>query len=184
MKDLLLDYDPNDTGDIPPIEGIGDEPTRNLRAERDAILAATGRLRHLDAIPNSLVTGHGYDPEAHPGPIVDMVDTVTFGITGDLAGPQSPPPPLPKPPPTKADPAETGANIFGGLGEHLPEVPEPHKYVGRHRHPEDLDEVTDWEMHHPTRERYLSPWWALAGVVLAGLAIWAGLILAGAAVIW
>lgn len=123
MTGTVLDYDPNDTGDIPPCEGLGDEPTRNLRAERDAILAATGRLRHLDAIPDSLVTGHGYDPEAHPGPIVDMVDTVTFGITGDLAGPQSPPPPLPKPPPTKDDPAETGGNLFGGLGEHLPEVP-------------------------------------------------------------
>lgn len=176
--------DPNDTGDIPPIDGLGDEPTRNLRAERDAILAATSRLRHCEPPTVSLVTGHGYDPEADSGPVVDMVDTVTFRITGDLAGPQKPVP-VPTPPkPKYDDPAETGVNIFGGLGEHLPEVVflEPHNYVGRHRHPEDLDAAAPGR--HPAHERRLSPWWALAGVVLAGLAIWAGLILAGAAVIW
>src|SRR5690242_5816709 len=96
----------------------------------------------------------------------------TVGIIRDLAGPQKPPPPLPKPP--KVDPAETGVNIFGGLGEHLPKGElRPADYVGRHRHAEDLDEVTDWEMRHPAHERRLSPWWALAGVVAAGLAIWA-----------
>jgi hypothetical protein len=103
MTDTLLS--PDDTGEIP--QPVGEtririetgEKTRNLREERDAILAATGRLRHFDAPPQSLVTGHGYDPEAHSGPIVDLFDTVTFRITDDLAGPQSPPPPLPPVPP-------------------------------------------------------------------------------------
>jgi hypothetical protein len=103
MTDTLLS--PDDTGEIP--QPVGEtririetgEKTRNLREERDAILAATGRLRHFDAPPQSLVTGHGYDPEAHSGPIVDLFDTVTFRITDDLAGPQFPPPPLPPVPP-------------------------------------------------------------------------------------
>jgi hypothetical protein len=133
--------DPNDTGEIP--RPVGEEHTRiyttnlpgevtvridtgektkNLREERDAILAATGRMRHENVALKSLVTGHGYDPEAHSGPIFDLVDTATIHLPDDLAGPQKPPPPLPKP---KADPAETGVNIFGGLGADLPEQPWP-----------------------------------------------------------
>ena len=46
------------------------------------------------------------------------------GESVGFEGPQSPPPPLP-PPPTSLDP-ETGVNIFGGLGEDLPE-PETHE---------------------------------------------------------
>jgi hypothetical protein len=131
MTTKLLDYDPNDSGGITRLPGEdrtviirfdGGEPTKNLKAERDKIMAATGRMRHADVVPESLVTGHGYDVEAHSGPIIDLVDTATFHIPDDLAGPQKPPPPLPKP---KADPAETGVNIFGGLGEDLPEQPWP-----------------------------------------------------------
>jgi hypothetical protein len=29
-------------------------------------MAATGRLRHFEAPPQSLVTERGYDPDAHP----------------------------------------------------------------------------------------------------------------------
>jgi hypothetical protein len=175
MTDLI---DRADSGDIHRIDDLGDDPTRNLRVERDAIMKATGRLRHGHAFPKSLVTRHGYDPEAHPGPIVDLVDTVTFRIADDLAGPQSPPPPLPPPPPTPTslDP-ETGINIFGGLGEHLPVCVfvEPDNYVGRHCHPEHLDAVTPGR--HPAHGRRLSPW-VLVGVAVVGLAMWAGLYLA------
>lgn len=99
MTDILLD--PNDTGEIPRYDSLGDDPTRNLREERDAILAATGRLRHHDPVPTSLVTGHGYDPEAHHGPVIEMDETVLFHAPNDLAGPQNPPPPLPPVPPTQ-----------------------------------------------------------------------------------
>jgi hypothetical protein len=143
MTTKLLDYDPNDSGGIATRlpgedrtviiradrhrrrgdqEPAGGEPTKNL-SERDKIMAATGRMRHADVVPESLVTGHGYDVEAHSGPIIDLVDTATFHLPDDLEGPQpKPTPPLPKP---KADPAETGVNIFGGLGADLPEQPWP-----------------------------------------------------------
>jgi hypothetical protein len=137
MTDTLIDH--ADSGEIPRLPGEdrtviirfdGGEPTKNLRAERDKIMAATGRMRHADVVPESLVTGHGYDVEAHSGPIIDLVDTATFHLPDDLEGTQ-PKPTTPLPPvPTKVtninlDPAETGVNIFGGLGADLPEQPWP-----------------------------------------------------------
>jgi hypothetical protein len=85
MTHTLIDH--ADSGEIPRLPGedrtviiridTGGEETKNLRAERDAILAATGRMRYSDVVPESLVTGHGYDVEAHSGPIIDLVDTAT-----------------------------------------------------------------------------------------------------------
>ena len=172
---------PDDSGEVTRLPG--EETVRIVGEIQTRMRIDTGEP--TQRIDPRLIKAPSFD--AIPRKTFDIDDTVvyrrdtvvydqppTVGIVRDLAGPQSPPPPLPKPP-SKADPAETGVNIFGGLGEHLPEVPEPHEYVGRHRHPEDLDEVTDWEMHRPTHGRYLSPWWALTGVVAFGLAIWAGL---------
>jgi hypothetical protein len=149
MTDTLLDYDPNDSGGITRLPGEDrtviirfdtGEQTKNLREERDAILAATGRMRYGNVVPQSLVTGHGYDPEAHPGPIVDLVDTVTFHIpetigvvadtqhltllgspTATVDGDLRPAAPGPFPVPLPPNP---------------PPAPKP-GYVGRHRDPLD-----------------------------------------------
>lgn len=100
MTDTLLDYDPNDTGDIPTgrIDDLSTEPTRDLRAYRDLgeptqrinpILRGDSPfpspLRHNNTVPDSLVTGHGYDPEANPGPIIEMDNTVTFHVPDQAA---------------------------------------------------------------------------------------------------
>jgi hypothetical protein len=175
MTDLLLH--PDDSGEVNRLPGEDrtviirfdtGEKTKNLREERDAILAATGRMRHGGLVPESLVTVHGYDPEAHPGPIVDLVDTATFHIPDDLAGPQKPPPPLPKP---KADPAETGVNIFGGLGAELPELerwPVPAPIVVRSR------------CHHKVKSAFRHGLWIGA---LGMLAVYSGLVLAALVVV-
>lgn len=181
MTNTLLDYDPNDSGGITRLPGedrtviiridTGGEETKNLRAERDAILAATGRMRYGDVVPESLVTGHGYDPEAHSGPIFDLVDTATFHITGDLAGPQKPPPPLPKP----KDLAETGVNIFGGLGADLPEQPWPAPAPATVRS----------RCRHKVKAAFRRG--LLIGVAIGvgvGVAVYAGQVLAAGVVIW
>jgi hypothetical protein len=114
MTDTIA-IDRADSGEIPRLV-IGEQRTIIMRRDTgeatqnlSPYLIPSGPfpipLRHNDAIPESLVTGHGYDPEAHPGPIVDLVDTVTFG----LAGPQSPPPPQP-PAPRPSVPPQYGAD--------------------------------------------------------------------------
>jgi len=170
MTDLI---DRADSGEIPSFDDLGIEATRDLsahRRRRDTTAELTQNLAHEIA---------GLPPRRRPdatGEIPLLIDAPL----GMLEGPQKSPPPLPKP----KEPAETGINIFGGLGEDLPVCVfvEPDNYLGRHRHPEDVVEQHR-EMRHPAHERRLSPWWALAGLAVAGLAIWAGLILAGAAVI-
>jgi hypothetical protein len=146
------------------------EPTKNLRAERDKIMAATGRMRHSDVVPESLVTGHGYDVEAHSGPIIDLVDTATFHLPDDLEGPQPKPKPLPKP---KADPAE--GDQFGGLGADLPEqawpVPAPATVRSRCRH----------KVKSAFRRGL---WTGLAIGVGLAVAVYAGQVLAAGVVIW
>jgi hypothetical protein len=172
MTDTLIDH--ADSGEIPCLPGEdrtviirfdGGEPTKNLKAERDKIMAATGRMRHADVVPESLVTGHGYDVEAHSGPIIDLVDTATFHLPDDLEGPQPKPKPLPKP---KADPAE--GDQFGGLGADLPEqpwpVPAPATVRSRCRH----------KVKSAFRRGVLIG-------VLVGAAVYSGLVLAAALVV-
>lgn len=123
MTDTLIDYDPNDTGDIPRPIGekrivisLGDDPTRNL-AEY------ARNSPQFTAVPRRQI---------------DMDDTVIYlPETIGLAGPQSPPPPLPPiPPRPKYDmaaaqpiaPWERVADteqLTGSLGADLPEVPFP-----------------------------------------------------------
>jgi hypothetical protein len=119
MTDLLLDYDPNDTGEIPRLPG-------EIRIRID-----TGEA--TQRIDPRLIKAPSFD--AIPRKVYDLDDTVvyhrdavvyhrppTIEVVPDLLeGPQKPPPPLPKP---KADLAETGVNIFGGLGTDLPEPDE------------------------------------------------------------
>jgi hypothetical protein len=182
MTDTLIDYDPNDSGEVARLPGehrtridLG-EATQNL----NPYLVPSGPfpipLRYSDAVPDSLVTGHGYDPEAHPGPVVDMVDTVTF-----------PPPPLYDAQPIApwervADTAQLSllgsvAGIDGELNppppgpDPLPPPPPPKpRYVGRHR--------LTWG----GRVRRLLARMGVVGVALA--AIWAGLVLAAVGVFW
>lgn len=132
MTDTLLDYDPNDTGEIPP-------PVGETRIRID-----TGEA--TQRIDPRLIKAPSFD--AVPRKTFDIDDTVvyrrdtvvyhlppTVEVVPDLLeGPQKPPPPLPRP---KADPAETGVNIFGGLGADLPEpwpVPAPAGVRSRCRH--------------------------------------------------
>lgn len=118
MTDTLLDYSPEDTGDIPAL--VGETARIITPADRERLLGEdTRNLAHDIA---------GLPPRRRP----DALDTPTvlidmpIGMVG-LQGPQAPPPPLPKPPRPAApgkytDPAETGVGIFGGLGEDLPEL--------------------------------------------------------------
>jgi hypothetical protein len=214
MTDTLLDYDPNDSGGITRLPGetriridTADlhsdetgERTQNLG--RYAIHASV-----VGAIPRKVIDLDDTVTFHIPETIGVVADTQTLTLLGSLTatpggelrpaapGPRPtgplPPTPPPTPPSKYDDPAETGVNIFGGLGEHLPEGPD--NYVGRHRHPEGLAPVEDvapavvgqyWEMRRPAHERRPSPWWALGAAVAAGLAIWAGLILAAVAVFW
>ena len=179
MTDVLLD--PNDSGEVTRIDSLGAEPTEDLRHHmnrRDTTGELTQNLGQY-ARPDA--------PFGYLRKTFDIDDTVIYmPETIGLAGPQSPPPPLPKPPSKSYDPETAVISLLGAVagmdGELRPAV-----YVGRHRHPDDLDLDEGgryWEMQRPAYERRLSPWWALAGLVVAGLAIWAGLILAGAAVIW
>jgi len=169
MTDVMLD--PNDSGEVARLRG-------ETRMRID-LGEATVR------IDPRLIKAPSFD--AIPRKTFDIDDTVIYmPETIGLAGPQSPPPPLPKPPSKSYDPETVTISLLGAVagmdGELRPAV-----YVGRHRHPDDLDLDEGgryWEMQRPAYERRLSPWWAPAGLVVAGLAIWAGLILAGAAVIW
>jgi hypothetical protein len=96
MTTKLLD--PNDTGEIPRLPGEDrtviiridtGEKTQRLNPYLIPTSPFPIPLRQDDAVPESLVTGHGYDPEAHSGPIFDLVDTATIHIPqDDLAGPQ------------------------------------------------------------------------------------------------
>ena len=108
MTDLLLDYDPNDTGEVNRLPG--EHRTRIDLGEP------------TQRIDPRLIDAPSFD--AVPRKTFDLDDTVvyhpeTIGFV-DLEGPQKPPPPLPKP---KADLSETGVNIFGGLGADLPDPP-------------------------------------------------------------
>jgi hypothetical protein len=88
MTIFTTDY--ADSGEIPAYNSLGDDPTRNLRAERDAILAAQHQLRSAD--PTCEI------PAVNDGPVIDLVETVRIHVPDGLEGPQKPPPPLPKPP--------------------------------------------------------------------------------------
>jgi hypothetical protein len=163
--------DPNDTGEIP--RRIGEtrmridagEATQNL----SPYLIPSGpfpiELRHNDMVPESLVTGRGYDPEAH---VIDLDDTVTFHSSDGLAGPQKPPPPLPKP---RVDPAETGVNIFGGLGADLPD-PKPW--------PAPASAGTRSRCRHKVKAAFRQGLWIGA---LGMLAVYSGLVLAALVVV-
>jgi len=115
MTDLLLDYDPNDTGEVNRLPGehrtridLG-EPTQRIDPR---LIDAPS----FDAVPRK--TFDLDDTVVYHRDAVVYDQPPTVGIVRDLEGPQKPPPPLPKP---KADLSETGVNIFGGLGADLPE---------------------------------------------------------------
>lgn len=133
MTDLIT-RDPNDTGEIPTLVG---ETTHRITAEQRARLVGEATenlnqylipsgpfpvpLRHNTDAPVSLVTGHGYDPEADSGPVVDLVETVVIhdlaaaqpiyplervitveqlaGAEADITGELTTPPPIPPKPP-------------------------------------------------------------------------------------
>jgi len=158
MTDTLIDR--ADSGEIPKLTGehrmridLG-EATQNL----NPYLVPSGPfpipLRHNDTTPESLVTGHGYDPEAHLGPIVDMIDTVTFHITAGVDGELRPAAPGPKPGPLPPPPPR-------------PTTPRP-GYAGRHR------------LTFGRRVRRLLAGLGVVGAAL--VAIWLGLFVAGLAV--
>ena len=116
MTDLI---DRADSGDIHRFDDLGEGPTEDLRHHMNR--RDTGEP--TQRIDPRLIQAPTF--EAIPRRTIELDDTVIYrgsrviGV-GDLEGPQKPPPPLPKP----KDPAETGVNIFGGLGADLPD-PEP-----------------------------------------------------------
>ena len=158
MTDLLIDYNPEDTGDIPL--GIG-ERTRDLSTHlrRDTTGEATENLgKYLINAPSF---------EAIPRRTIDLDDTVTYmpatigmaervvdetavhtildslagvrvGLDGELSTPPTTPPPLPKPP--------------------RPAV--PGRYVGRHRAVRE---------EHPVRGLV---WFVLLAIVVTAFGMW------------
>jgi hypothetical protein len=129
MTDTLLDYDPNDTGEIARIQtpttdlvtgeihhidDLGLEPTRNLAAERDRLLG--------EQTQNIGPYAEFSRPIRRPdltGELPALID-VPLGLSGgNLAGPQSPPPPLPRPP----RPAAPGKVSNINLGAAQPIAP-------------------------------------------------------------
>jgi len=94
--------------------------------------------------------------------VVGPEDTAVHSILDSLAGPQKPPPPLPKPKLSRSVP------VAAMVDREPPGWPQRAAYKGRRRKPE---------------ERRVSPWVALAAVLVVGLAMWAGLYLAAHAVL-
>ena len=107
MTDLLS---PEDTGEIPMIDTLGTEATRDLREHRRD---TTGE--HTRNLAEYVINAPSFD--AIPRKVFDLDDTVTYmpqtiGIVG-LEGPQKPPPPLPKPP----RPATPPTSLLTAAGE-------------------------------------------------------------------
>jgi hypothetical protein len=181
MTDVLLDYDPNDTGDIPPLPGetrtridLG-EKTRDLsarRQRRDTTDEATRNLgpyvefSHPIRRPISDVTAKTVLVDAplglSPGDLAPYWDiepdsTVTFGVVYQAAatidGELRPAAPGPLPSPLPPPP---------------PPAPQPSDYAGRHR--------LTWN----GRVRRVLTGMGVVGLAL--VAIWAGLTLAAVAV--
>jgi len=148
MTDTLLDYDPNDSGEIS--RPVGEKLTVILR--RDTTGETTQNL------------GQYFRPDvpfdAIPRRIVDLDDTVTFhspmNVATGLTGPQIPPTPDPVPPPPPPQPkynmadaqpiaplervagaAETARLSLLGTVAGLDGDLRPDGYVGRHRDPLD-----------------------------------------------
>lgn len=121
MTDTVLDYDPNDTGEIP-----GEETVRILGETRMRIDTGEKTQRIEPDTIKMIVEAPSFT--AIPRRVIELDDTVKFSTSrviglADLEGPQKPPPPLPKP--KYDDPAETGVNILRGrLDGELPEPDE------------------------------------------------------------
>jgi hypothetical protein len=158
MTDLI---DRADSGEIPPLPGEYrmriDLGEKTQRIDPRLIKAPS-----FDAIPRKVIeideTVYFHIPETIgvvPDPETEQL-TVLGSLTADITGEFHPSAPGPQPGPLPPDPQP---------------APDPQPgYAGRHR--------LSWG----GRVRRLSPWWALAGVVVFGLAIWAGLYWAAAVV--
>jgi hypothetical protein len=173
MTDTLLDYDPNDTGDIPrPIgetariitaddrERLIGENTENLGQylRPDAPFMTTVRFAAGDRIGRETTDyptigilpdpGSGQPTLVYGmGRTIDMEETVVHGIRYSLAGPQSPPPPLPRPSvPPKYDLAAAPTEVVTILGTlaGLDGELRPDAYVGRHRDPLGRTAEVQW----------------------------------------
>jgi hypothetical protein len=117
MTDTLLDYDPNDTGDIPPIDDLGLDATRDLSSHahrRDTTGEATRNLAHeiaglpprrrpdhdptieMSLIEPPLGLSHGDLAPVSGVPAVFLTEE-DMQPADDLEGPQKPVP-APKPP--------------------------------------------------------------------------------------
>jgi hypothetical protein len=183
VTDTLIDYDPNDTGDIPPIDDLGIEATRDLSSHarrRDTTGEATQNLgpysefarrirrpasdetakMKLVDVPLGLSTG-----DLAPYWDIEPDSTVTFGVVYQAAAtidgelrPAAPGPfPVPLPPDPKPDPKPG--------------------YAGRHR----------LGLRGRAARGLRAPLWARVAIgagliVLAGA--YAGLVLAALAVFW
>jgi hypothetical protein len=197
MTDVLLDYDPNDSGEVARLPG---EETVRIVGETHTRIDLGEATQRIDP---RIVAAPSFD--AIPRKVFDLDDTVIYmPATIGLAGPQSPPPPLPPPPPPTslydaqpispwervADTAQltllgSMAGLDGELNPPPPPGPDPlppppppapkppapkpkPRYAGRHR--------LTWG----GRVRRLLAGMGVVGAAL--VAIWAGLTLAAVAV--
>lgn len=107
-----------DSGEIPRYDSLGDDPTRNLAAERDLILASTHRLRlddptcDIPVVEDDEPTMRQHLDAGFAQPIAPLERV----ITGELSGPQIPPTPDPVPPPPPPTPAKRSRT--GYVGRH------------------------------------------------------------------
>jgi len=142
--------DPNDTGDIPRIDDLGDEPTRNLAEYRTEILGSLGHLRDatgeqptVDRLPETIAVVEPFAIGEWDNP-VDTARLTILGSLGepdDLSTPPASPPTLPKPPRPSVPPKQG-------------------RYVGKHRAP---------RVEHPVRGL---AWLALAVAIAVAVAWW------------
>ena len=192
---MTVTTDRADSGEIPRIDDLGTEPTEDLRHHmhrRDTTGEATENLgRYLRDAPSF---------EAIPRRIIDLDDTVTYmpatigvvdqgawervgaadtavhtildslagaraGLDGELEGPQKP---VPAPTPPPGPKLRRSVPVAAMVDREPPGWRRRAFHKGKRRKPEP---------------RRVSPWVALAFVVGAGLAMWAGVYLAAQAVL-
>lgn len=163
MTDLI---DRADSGEIPRYDSLGDDPTRNLRAERDAILASQHHLRLSDPTCEIPVVEDEPTMRQHLAAGFDEpVPTERLSLLDSLTGPQAPPAPdpLPVPPPPSAL-ATPPASPPPPPPPPRPAVPgkflERVRYVGRHR---------EARAEHPYRGLV---WFVVLAVAVTAFGMW------------